>query len=105
MGKRVCIWVVDSRTENIFTYKCKRSDKPELAKKQHAAWQTYVNLIKKDHRKINYQIHVEKNNYACMIETKKLTQKAMEGERSIPLPDSLRWNLGSLFQIANIITN
>ena len=105
MGNKVCIWVVDDRAENIFTYKCKRSDKPELAKQQHTAWQAYVNLIQKDHRKVNYQNHVEQNNYAWMVEAKKLAQKAMEGERSIPLPDSLSWNLGSLFQIANIISN
>ena len=102
MGKRVCIWVVDDRTENVCTYKCKRSDNPELAKKQHTAWQKYVNWIQKDHRNINHQIHVEKPNYAWMVETKKLTQRAMEGERSIPLPDSrIKWNLGSLFQISN----
>ena len=106
MGKRVCIWVTDVRTENILTYKCKRSDKPELARKQHVAWQIYVDLIKKDHRKINYQIHEEKFKCAWMVEAKKLTQRAMEGERSIPLPDSrITWNLGGILQIANTITN
>ena len=110
MRQRVCIWVKDKITQDILTYKCKRSDGPDLAKKQDDAWQKYVDMIKKDFRKINYQVHAleKENNLDCawMAETQKLTKKAMAGERSIPSQNSnLKWNLGSLFQIANLMNN
>ena len=67
MKKKVCIWVKDERTQDILTYKCKRSDRPDLAKKQDDAWRKYVDMIKKDFRKINYQVHAleNENNLDC----------------------------------------